>query len=234
MAHNTIQRARALVSAGEREAAKELLLREGFIEADEPQVQRAYGDLIPPGERLAEKLRGVLANLSAPEPKVRAAAAEALAREVFKEFSTHLKEWLADPRTTDLLLAALADPDPKVAEKVAGVLSVIVSRYFPDRRVFEPMRALLQSRRMQTRLYAVFALQHLAHGDQWRVLVPTFADPAKGVRHAACRAVVFDLVPGELSKPTREDLARALRDLRSDPDAATRAMAEKALRKLIG
>jgi len=210
------------------------MLRQGFIEAEQPEVQRAYGQLIPPSERLAERLRGELADVSAPDSRVRNAALTMLAREVFKEYSAQLKEWLADPRTTDALLGALADPDPHVAEKAAGILSVIVSRYFPDRRAFAPMAALLNSGRKQTRVYAVFTLAHLAHGELWGVLLPALADKAREVRHAACRAAVFNLVPAELSKSTREMFQGALRECLSDSDPATRSMAEKALRKLGG
>jgi HEAT repeat protein len=227
-----VERARALLAAGQAVAARDLLLAEGFVKCQEPELQRVFPELIPPSPSLARRLESLETALSRPDAEARYNALKAISRDVFQETSLHIKEWAADPRFIDPLIGALSDPDPKVVEEAAAVLSVVVSRYFADQRMFEPLVRLLQSRRKKTRLYAVTAIAHLTHPHRWQALLPVFRDPAHEVRHAACRAVLFNLDVVEVSPDLRAALKTELRARVADENTTTRAMAERALQKL--
>jgi HEAT repeat protein len=231
MAGTAIKRAKKLVDLGKIEEARDILLAAGFVSGEDATVQREFVKLIPPSEALAEH-RDVLARVSARTPAARYKALHAIAREVYKETSTYLKSWLADPRTTDVLIAAAADPDPKVAQEAACVLYIVLDRYFADRRAFQPLAALLHSKQKQTRLYAVFAIAALDHPDRWNVLLPAFEDRSVDVRKAACRAVVFNYRPGQASKGTLATLKQLVDERLSDPVAPVRSMAANARQQL--
>jgi HEAT repeat protein len=232
MTANAIERAKAHLEDGEAEEARDLLLAEGYVRREDADIQRAYAKLLRPSGVLATKITEVTAAVSDPSAEARYKALSALAREVFKETSLHIKAWVADPRVTGLLIGALDDEDPRVVEKAAAILSVVVSRYFADLRAFEPLVALLESKRKQTRLYAVFSIPYLARPDRWDVLLPAFEDAAPEVRQTAVRGVLSDEALDELPAGTRTALADALRPFVKDKDPATKVMAERALARL--
>lgn len=232
MTATAIERAKAHIKSGETDEARDLLLTEGYVHREDADVQRAYPQLLKPSGVLAKKLAEVSAAVSEPSAEARYKALSALAREVFQETSEHLRAWLADPRVTDLWIQALGDDDPKVVEKAAAILSVVVSRYFADLRTFEPLSALLMSKRKQTRLYAVFSIPYLARPDRWDVLLPLFGDSAPEVRQTAVRGVLSDEALDQLPAKTRATLADVLRPFAQDKDATTRVMAERALARL--
>lgn len=231
MGGQTIRRAQELVDQGKIEEARDVLLEAGFVHGEDETVQREFVRLIPPSPALVEH-RDVLARASAPDATSRYKALNAISREVYQETSTYLKSWLADPRTTDVLIAAAGDNDPKVAQEAAAVLYIVLERYFADLRAFHPLVALLESKRKQTRLYAVFGIAELAHPERWKALLPMFTDRSGEVRKAACRAIVFNFGPDQASKETHAALKQLVNELLSDEDASVRDMAEKARQRL--
>lgn len=232
MGTNAIARAQTLIKDGKVEEAKELLLDEGFVRRHDPDIESAYPKLIPPNPLLEARLKGELARVADPDPEVRYKTLAAILREVFGEWSLDLKAWLTDPRSTAALTRALRDGRPDVAEKAAGVLSMVLSRYFADLRAFEPLADLLKSRRKLTRVYATYGIGYLAHPERWRVLLPMFRDRATDVRRTAVRTAAFNAAGSSMSPATRSELTEELRRLLGDKDASTRDMAETALQKL--
>lgn len=231
MGGTAITRAQELVDQGKIDEARDVLLEAGFVRSDDEAVQREFVRLIPQSPALAAH-RDILARVSARDAASRYKALNAISREVYQETSPDLKSWLADPRTTDVLIAAAGDNDPKVAQEAAAVLYIVLERYFADLRAFSPLVALLESKRKQTRLYAVFGIAELAHPERWKALLPMFKDRSAEVRKAACRAIVFNYGPGQASKEIHAALHQHVTELQSDEDASVRDMAGKARQRL--
>lgn len=232
MSTKAIDQAKALVRAGKVDEARTLLLEQGFVRRHDAEIENIYPNLIPPPSLLSARLTGDLLRVADPDPDVRYQALMVMQREVFGEASPDIRAWCADPRATDVLIRALRDDEPRVVEKAAGVLSMVLSRYFADIRAFEPLAGLLKSRRKQTRVYATYGIGYLAHPDRWRALLPIFQDTATDVRRTAVRVAVFNAPGSAMTDETRSKLLAGLRRLLADPDTSTRGMAETALQDL--
>lgn len=227
-----ILKAKKLIGDNKLEKARELLLEEGFVSELDETVQKAFETLMPPGELLKDKMNGVLRLLKDPDRRLRYKSADSVRRDSLKEWSVHLKEWLADPRTTGSLIESLKDEDSKVAEAAAAALSGIIRGYFPDMRAFAPLINALKSSRKNMRLYAVLGIGSIRHKDRWEVLVTALKDSATEVRRAACMSVVQNLHGSRIDTSIKEKLRTQLQELMLDKDGATRRMAENAIRCL--
>jgi HEAT repeat protein len=231
MSGNVVARAKQLVASKKIDEARKLLLDEGFVQRSDRAVQAAYLELIPPADAKPE-LNEPLRRLASSDPDVRYKAIQAISREMFQESSIPRQAWASDPRVTTVLIDALEDEDKRVVEEAAGVLAVIVGRYFADLRAFEPLVPLLESGRKQTRVNAVAAIGKLSHQDRWRVLLPMFKDKAAEVRRSAVRQVVFNGADGSIPGDVLPDVKSELRRLLTDKDASTKTMAKTAIGKL--
>lgn len=232
MSTKAIDQAQALVKSGKVDEARNLLLEQGFVRRYDPEIGTAYPKLIPPTPLLSIRLKGDLLRVADHDPDVRYQALAVMLREVFGEASPDIRAWCADPRATDVLIRALRDEEPRVVEKAAGVLSMVLSRYFADVRAFEPLSGLLKSRRKQTRVYATYGIGYLAHPDRWRALLPMFKDTTTDVRRTAVRVAVFNAPGSAMPDDTRSELMAEMHRLLSDPDTSTRGMAKTVLQDM--
>jgi HEAT repeat protein len=207
---SAIEEAKKLLAENQLEKARDHLLEGGFIKQLDRQVEEAFLELIPVNEDLNEWLNGPIRQLQARDPKVRRDAARQIRIQAMKEFSLRRKAWMADPRTTGPLIQALRDPNDPVVEEVAGALAMIIKRYFPDLRAFDPLASLLASKRKGTRHYAVLGVGWLDREDRWDLLVPFLTDKAFEVRRAAARVVVFKALKATISPKTRAAMREAL------------------------
>jgi HEAT repeat protein len=230
-----IAQAKQWLKAGKWEEAKELLIEEGFQKRIDPVIVRAYEKLIPPRAPLLEHLDKELAQLQAVDPKVRKAAADAINKQARAEGSIYASEWLADPRTTGALLNALAkEQDVLVSEALASALASICFRHMQDLRVFDPMCALLASKRMKTRSSAVCALGYLRSDDKWAQLVPMLCDKSAEVRDSACYALMNKNDDEVLPPQVLKTAIHSLKAAKKDPNGTVRAHALIALERLCG
>jgi HEAT repeat protein len=192
-----------------------------------PEVVRAMGGL---GASACVALVPLLAD---PSPRVRAAAADALARCAVVGVDPELRAALAaesDPQARRALLRALArvaggeavpdllralkDPDPETrAVVIEGLGST------RDAAVVEPLAAFLQGP-VYERLAAIDALGRLEVGAATAVLEPILESSDTEDRRAAARALLplaSRLSPGTVARLSR------------DPDAGVRSLAVRML-----
>lgn len=225
----TVAEARRLLNENQVDEARELLLREGYVDRADAQVQAAYESLIPVTPQLQEQLDGVLAQLQDADPRVRKKAANSFRRIAMKATSVILMKWMRDPRTTGRLIAALDDADPACKEESAGALAWTIWRYFPDLRAFEPLSALLSSSRKETRFYATLGIGWLNHPQRWKALLPMFSDKSEKVRQTACKAVVFNAGKAAIDAATKQQLRERLTACLTDTDVQVRTLASNGL-----
>src|SRR5262245_54034953 len=124
-----IAKAKKLLAARDGEQAAALLLEEGYIARSQPEIQAAYLELIPPNATLREMLDTIYVGLDAANVAVRRKTILGLAREFSKETVRNNVRWMRDPRASDPIIKATADPDRTVSERALGTLMRLVSRF---------------------------------------------------------------------------------------------------------
>lgn len=229
---DVVARARKLISEGEDDDARELLVEAGFTKGEDSRARREYELRFPPGTVLKKHLVGALKQLNSKDRAARKRAIDFVRREAMKEETIERAEWLSDPKTTQVLIAALADRDPEFVEAVAEALGFILERYLPDLRAFDPLSRLLDSPRQQTRLHAAYGIGFLNHKDRWRVLVPLLKDESRRIRETAAGAIVEAAMSGQLNAATKRSLRTPLVAALSDEDAEVRMVAANGMREI--
>jgi hypothetical protein len=160
--HRTLAQVGRLLAEGRLDDARELLLVEAYVKRDEPTLQAAYLELIPPTPTLLEIQAESYDDLRDPDPKVRLKAATRITRECTKVYPRHSVRWMRDPRATaPLIQAAASDPDAKVADKTLLALSCILCSYFPDQRALPVLLSRLNDTRQEARASAIGGLGSL-------------------------------------------------------------------------
>jgi hypothetical protein len=89
----------------------------------------------------AEALR----HLSDPDPAVRLKAARWLAKQALGETSNEVEAWISNTEAMSPIIAALEDPDPKIAEEAVIAVAEFTRRYFRDDRAYPGVVRLFQS-----------------------------------------------------------------------------------------
>ncbi len=226
-----IAEAQKLLDSGDLEGAKELLLRVGFIEKDDPAVQEAYYRLIPAGQALQTRLDGVLQQLHDGDQDSRAKAAAAIAKEAARAVNAETHAWICDPRVTDHLKSAMIDGKAKLVKEAAGAAILIIHRYFADVRLREPFVALLKNRNKTLRRHACNAIVALHHPEVVALLTPMLADQADEVRGQVCVLLGTLAQKNQLDETRRTALLPAVIGLLEDDGVAVRDHAAATLRK---
>ena len=168
----TLAQARRLLAEGRLDEARELLLIEAFVKRDEPELQTAYLELIPPTPTLLEIQAESYDDLRDPDVKVRLKAATRITRECTKVYPRHSVRWMRDPRATaPLMQAAASDPDAKVADKALQALTCILCSYFPDQRALPVLLSRLKDSRQEARASAIGGLGCLRREELLEPLV---------------------------------------------------------------
>lgn len=167
-----IQKAEKLLEQGHQTDAKDLLLNEGFVKRLNPDIQKAYLTLIPESEELLREKKTSLEELFSPNVNKRIKASSYIFKEGRREFA-HSRAWLGDPRTIDLLFAALQDKEPKVIENITGALWMIShgGRYNRDLRIYNKLLELVASDHNETVRNAALGLQNYALTSKYQVLL---------------------------------------------------------------
>ncbi|MDY3551297.1 HEAT repeat domain-containing protein [Gemmata sp. JC717] len=123
-----------------------------------------------------------------PDAGVRLLGAGWVHRQSLAEVNRWSDPWLRAPVTIDLLLPALSDPDPRVAEEAVGAAWGIVTRFRRDDRLLDPAVALLTSDRPKTRARAAGVVAQFDPRQSAEHLLRLFSDPDKAVRVAVLDA----------------------------------------------
>jgi HEAT repeat protein len=216
-----IERAKNKLEQNHAYQARRMLLEYGYLRAEDPEARAAFLELFPPGKLLREKLDGELSQLRDPDPSKRKTAATQIARAASRVISNEREQWLGDPRTTEVLIAALdREQEPKVKKELLGALSMVIMRYFPDPRALHHLAPFLADRAADVRAYAARGVAHIPRSEKWELLLPLLKDPAALVRHHAASSVgagnpswqVFEYpwIDPKMTAPTRKNWHQAL------------------------
>lgn len=109
----------------------QLLLKEGYIDRQNPDIQHQYYELIPdPKEYTAEKDN--FENLFHHNPVLRIKAAKHFSSQARRVGNIYLKFLFSYPKTFNRLLPALQDNEPKVVSAVIEALECAYHRYFKN------------------------------------------------------------------------------------------------------
>jgi HEAT repeat protein len=172
-----------------------------------------------------------LRNLSDPDPAVRLNSAKWLAKQALAETSNAVEAWIANAHAMNPIIAALDDPDSKVAEQAIIAVAEFSRRYYKDGRAYPGVVRLLRSKRRFSRFWAVAAARWLRGKRCLDDVLPLLNDKAKHVRREVLRAIT-GLADGKLKPELRERLLEAVRPILHDVDARLRANAANALREI--
>lgn len=181
-------------------------------------------------QAVVAELERHIGRLEDSSPAVRAAAAQAICREAYREASELTGVLLKDSRLIDRLIELVSDPDEAVRGEAVAALAAIASARAPLPKIFAPLLGKLQDKSPKIREWAVVGIGAFeARPDRWSALVPSLSDPASSVRIAACRAFAFAHAAdmgGSLHRQVSELLERLQGQDRS---AKVRAAARNAL-----
>lgn len=168
-----IKQAEQFAENGNLSEAKELLLTEGYVKELNEEIQQAYLNLIPINSRLENELKTSLKEVFDDDSKKRFNALRYIHRQARRETHKDRKEWLRDPRTLDILLRVLeAETKENVVAETAGALSAIAFRYFPDLRIYNALKNLLDSKNKEVLYAAIEGVANYPFADKWDVLIP--------------------------------------------------------------
>src|SRR5579864_9245615 len=153
-----------------------------------------------------------LRNLSDPDPAVRLRAAKWIAKQALGETSNEVEAWIANAEAMSPIIAALDDPDPKVAEEAVITVAEATRRYFKDHRAYRGVLRLLKSKRALTRMWAVEAARWLLGKRCLDDVLPLLNDKAKNVRQRVL-VVITSSGGGKLDPRLRERLLATVRPI---------------------
>ena len=152
---------------GHDEECRELLLHYGYFETLDPRVQDLFTSCFLPSAILEKELSGSLKDLISKNAANRLEAAKYLSSRARGNWTLDNKNWLADPRTIDVLIAALDDTDTKVLRFVVNSLGNVSQRYnYPDLRIKNAMLPLFEDSGDDIRLEIVQAIPQFATDDR--------------------------------------------------------------------
>lgn len=229
-AHAVIARAKKLLAKGQIEKAQDLLLDAGYNQLDS-EVQQAYVSLFPPSNELTELLAGSLKDLTAADLSVRLKASRWIEDQA-RDFPTADRgAWLKDPRTVELLLAALDDPDKRIVENAASALKNICFRYYPDRRAYPAFLRMLGSSSATMRYYAVEGVATLGGNEGIDHILPLLNDRAAKVRAEVPGCILQCYMDRRLSRDTTRRLQQVLATTLTDRHPDVRTLAASCLRE---
>jgi hypothetical protein len=174
----------------------------------------------------AEALR----NLSDPDPAVRLRAARWITRTAaLGETSNEVEGWIANAAAMSPIIAALDDPDPRVAEEAVITVAEASRKYFKDDRAYPGVVRLLKSKRALTRMWAVEAAHWLRGKRCLDDVLPLVEDKAAKVKKKALGVAAVTGEGRKLKPGRRERLLEAARSSLRDKDYGLRSAAASLL-----
>jgi hypothetical protein len=224
------------------EAIRELPDYEGVPEIDEEiaALRSRLQELKPPNAKAggskpgAKSSRGspaygpaeALRNLSDSDPAVRLKAAKWITKTAaLSETSNEVEAWIANAEAMSPIIAALDDPDPKVAEEAVITIGAVSGRYFKDDRAYPSVVRLLQNKRALTRMWAIKAADALRGKRCLEDVLPLVEDKAANVKKQALGVTAVAAEGRKLKPGQRERLLEAAKSSLCDKDYGVRSAA---------
>jgi HEAT repeat protein len=183
-----------------RALACEALARIG----DTSAVPLLFAALADPNPRVGHTATAAIQSLGVPETAGWAITALQTGTPPVRRHALRLIAYMGFDEALTPVLAAVDDPDPRIAELAVGALGMM-----PDARVEPALRRLARDRRETVRAATMRAAAHRGGADALRVLEDGLADDAAWVRYYACQGLgrlgdnaTTSLVVGRLSDAT--------------------------------
>ncbi len=171
-----------------------------------------------------------LRNLSDPDPAVRLKAARWITKTAaLSETSNEVEAWIANAEAMGPIIAALDDPDPKVAEEAVITVAEVSRKYFKDARAYPGVVRLLQSKRALARMWAIEAAHWLRGKRCLEDVLPLVEDKAANVKKNALGVIAEAARGRKLKGDQCERLLVAARSGIRDTDYGVRSAAASLL-----
>ncbi len=169
---NIIDKFNQLSASGKLEDGKELLLREGYIEAINTEIQDAYLEFIPPTLELEKELATSLKQLFDKDISIRRKASVYINKQSRGNWTTKQRGWLRDPRTVGLLIEALKDEDEKVVINACIALGMISKRYdYNDLRIYNAIVKLFSHKSDEVKIKAAQSIPQFNFEEGWKKIL---------------------------------------------------------------
>lgn len=164
--------------------ARNELLQQGFVRGNSRRVRSAFFDLFPATRELSRELESSLGDLREGEAPARKKAAKYIEAQSRKSKTVPLEMWLKDPRTVEVLVAAVDDSDEEVVINVALALGNIASRYqFPAPEAFDALETMYADAPATTKIVLAIAIAPFPNQAKWTLLVDALRGGASGKRN---------------------------------------------------
>jgi HEAT repeat protein len=175
----------------------------------------------------------VLRDLRHADASVRLAASQIVQKEAFRVSSNRVLAWLGNRRATTPLIAALDDPDAKVAGYAVMALAEITRRYFKDDRAYPGVVRLLQSKSARSRSWAAAAAVCLRGQKSIDDVLPLCRDRVKNVRHTVLVSLChLAMKRSSVGPASRRKLQEVAIGALADTDFEVRMVASNILRDI--
>lgn len=163
--------------------------------------------------------RRAIQRLRHDDAQVRREAIRRLAKQASQRGGARRRAALTGRELTEALIEALGDADPEVVERAVKTVAEITRQYGPVEGAHRALKPLLQSRRQNTRFFALQAIAYSGGIEQLQTILPLVRDRSAKVRAHVCRMVVVTM-DSEPARPLTEEarlawqarLVPALRD----------------------
>ena len=169
-------------------------------------------------------------DLSDRDPALRLKAAKWIKKTAaLSETSNEVEAWIANADAMGMIIAALDDPDPQVAEDAVITVAVASRKYFKDDRAYPGVVRLLKSKRALTRMWAIEAAHWLRGKRCLEDVLPLVEDKAANVKKDALGVAAVAVEGRKLKPGQRERLLEVARSSVRDKDYGVRSAAASLL-----
>lgn len=166
-----VEEAKKLIQVGNSEEAKKLLLCEGYFRQLDSIVQQAFKSWFAQPVAFNPEMQTAIDDLFSDDVFIRRKASSYISRKALGTISGKIGECIRDPRTLDILLKALADPDEKVVANITIALAMFCSRYqHPDLRIYDHVKDLFVNHSAEVKIHAVMAIQLFPFSEKWNYI----------------------------------------------------------------
>jgi len=192
--NSLFKQAKELLESGDEDDARELFYQEALANnANYNKAVEQFTKLFPASKELEKELKGSLADLSDDNPSSRKKAADYIERQARNDWTTKRRDWLADPRTMDYLIRALADNEAKVVEDVVLAIGSICQRFeYLDCRAHDALCDLYVKSDDRLKITIASSLPQFNTAKSWALIQNTLnCSPSKEAVYAVAQAAGY-------------------------------------------
>ena len=156
--------------------ARDFILREGYAKRKPSKGARElFAKHFPVTDTFKKEKKGSLRDLRSSDREKQLKAAKYLVRRACGNWTGDAKCWLADPRTADILLDALAVTPTAVQALIVDTLGLIVERYsYYDLRIRDCLVSMFEGSEDEVRLEIAGAICPFRDKEVWEIVLRGF------------------------------------------------------------